>query len=874
MKKFIQNSRIFLLVTILASLSSNSVLAQLSTWVYYKTDGKLMYVPNAKGNTVPDFSGVGYMNSEADIPVDLPIVKTVYPVDGDNTLNVQSAINAVSAMPIGSNGFRGVILFKSGVYPINKSINLNASGIVLRGEGADAAGTRFIATGTVQYDLFNIKGLSGITTNEATVKSITDTYVPVGAKKVNVASGHTFQVGDWVYFRRSPTQAWIDLLGTAQYGWTYSGYKMNYERRVVAVEGNLITLDAPIMDVVDPVYAQGYLVEFSSARIQNCGIENMRISSTYTSTEDELHGWNAVFFGKIINGWARDLEVYYFGYAAVNVGDQATWVTVDNCKCLDPMSVTTGGRKYSFNVDGQRNLIKNCVTRGGRHDYVTGSQTAGPNVFVNSSSSQVHADIGPHHRWSTGLLFDNIVSNGQINVQNRGESGSGHGWAGAQIMFWNCTGSQIICQDPPGDHINWTMGAKATVTSKGNVGSNTTQPLGIVQSTGTFVTPQNLFEAQLIERLAPSAPSSPSNVTAEILSTTQVKITWVDESYNEENFRVERSDNNGVDWVLVGSVGAGLKSYINTGVADNATYLYRVYAENATGKSGYSNLATASSHLDAIPSPWLSKDLGTLSPVGNSGYFNGQFTLNGSGADIWGASDECQFMYQPMDGDGSISAQVWSVAPTNAWAKSGVMIRESLNANAPNAFMLISATSGAAFQQRLTAGASTTSVKFAGGAPFWVKLTRKGNLFTAYQSSDGYIWTLAGSVTINMSTNAYVGLAVSSHTTGVLCQSTFNNVVVNSSTSTSNSVLKDKDVAPLRASVFGGKLKIDYIVRQKNLVEIDLIDSHGRNVKKLVRNNQQPGTFSQIFTTGTLSKGLYLVKMTVGNKSNAVKIMI
>lgn len=868
------NFRMFTLVLILTSLLCHTSVAQQSSWVYFKSDGKLLYVPDNKGNIVPDFSGVGYMNSEADIPVEIPVVQTVTPVEGDNTLNVQSAINAVAAMPVGANGFRGTILFKKGVYPINKSINLNASGIVLRGEGADAAGTRFIATGTVQYDLFNIKGLSGISTNEATAKLVTDAYLPVGAKKVTVASGHTFQVGDWVYLRRAPTQAWIDLLGTAQYGWTYSGYKMNYERRVVAVEGNTIYLDAPVMDCVDPVYAQAYLVEFSSARIQNCGIENMRISSTYTSPEDELHGWNAVFFSKIINGWARDLEVYYFGYSAVNVGDQSTWVTVDNCKCLDPMSITTGGRKYSFNVDGQRNLVKNCVTRGGRHDYVTGSQTAGPNVFVNSSSSQVHADIGPHHRWSTGLLFDNIVSNGQINVQNRGESGSGHGWAGAQIMFWNCTGSQIICQDPPGDHLNWTMGCKATVTNKGNVGSNTTQPLGFVESTGTFVAPQNLFEAQLIERLNPSVPSPPSNTTAETLSASQVKITWVDESYNEVNFRIERSENQGVDWVLIGSTSAGIKSFINSGIADNTTYFYRVYAENATGKSGYSNLATASSHLDAIPSSWLNMDLGGISPTGNAGFFNGQFTLNGAGADVWGSADECQFMYQPMNGDGSISAQVLNISPTNVWAKAGVMIRGALTSNAQNTFMSISSSSGAVFQQRLTAGAATTSIKITGGTPFWVKLTRTGNLFTAYQSSDGYIWTLAGTATIAMFANAFVGLAVSSHAPGTLCQTTFNNVVVNSSTSTSIGLINKKDSAPIKVTPFGGKVKIEYLVIQNAFVVIDLFDYFGKKVRNLFKNRQQMGTYSQIWSTEGLSKGLYFVRMTVDKKTSSVKILI
>ena len=571
--------KFFTLVFALAFTAVHIATAQVSSLVYFGVDGKLVCTADAKGNKVPDFSGVGYKNSEEDIPVGIPVVMTLNPVAGDNAQNLQSAINAVAAMPIGTNGFRGAILLKKGLYPIGSTVTLSYSGIVLRGEGADAGGTILQATGTTQYNLINIQGSSGVTTAEATLKLVTDSYVPVGTKKVTVASGHTFKVGDWVYFRRTPNQAWIDLLGMAKYSWTASGYIMNYERRIVKVEGNTLYFDAPVVDCVDPLCAQAAVVKFSSGRIQNCGIENMRMISTYTSTEDEAHGWNAVFFSKIINGWARDIEVYYFGYSAVNIGDQATWITVDKCKMLDPMSITTGGRKYSFNVDGQRNLVKNCVTRGGRHDYVTGSQTSGPNVFINSSSTQTHADIGPHHRWSTGLLFDNIVSNGQLNVQNRGNSGSGHGWAGTQTMFWNCTGSQIICQDPPGDHTNWTVGCKATVTNAGNVGDNKTQPLGFVESTGTFVNPKSLFESQLMERLS---PANPTGLFASGFSTNSIDLSWTDNATDESGFIVERSKD-GLVWDSVATVTA--TTYSSTGLDSSTKYFFRVKAFNKYGKS-------------------------------------------------------------------------------------------------------------------------------------------------------------------------------------------------------------------------------------------------------------------------------------------------
>ena len=485
--------------------------AQNSILVSLDSNGKLIYTPDAKGNIVPDFSGVGYMNSESQIPT-VAVVKTVSPLLGDNSVNVQSAIDAVSLLPLDSNGFRGTIFFKSGIYEINTTITIKASGIVLRGEGFDGAGTNFVATKTSQYNLFNFAGTSGIASVSFTNKDITDSYVPIGAKQVTVASGHTFAVGDAVLVHRIPNDAWISLLGMDKLtlinpldltikNWTATSYDMYSQRKVTAVNGNLITLDAPIMDIIDPVYSKGELLKYSDNRIQKCGIENMRILSNYSSETDENHGWEAVSFDKIYNGWARNLEVYYFGYSAVHINSLASWITVDNCKMLDAKSIIDGGRRYSFNVDGQRNLVQNCTTRRGRHDYVNGSRTCGPNVFYNCIATIQNSDIGPHHRWSTGILYDNIVGNGSQDVQNRLDSGSGHGWSGGQIMFWNCTAGKMIVQDPPGDQRNWAIGCKSLEIT--NIGDWYKDGLlGTIESQGTFITAiPSLFQKQLNERV-------------------------------------------------------------------------------------------------------------------------------------------------------------------------------------------------------------------------------------------------------------------------------------------------------------------------------------------------------------------------------------
>ena len=435
---------------------------------------------------------------------------TVNPVVGDNLANIQNAVNQVAAMPLDANGFRGAILFTAGTYNVSDAVIIPASGIVLRGAGFNGSGTNFIGTKTSQFTLFSFLGASGTAyvSGSSTRKAITDLYVPIGKKQITVASGHTFAVGNKVFVHRIPNAAWISLLGMdllstidpAAVNWTASAYDMDSERKIMAISGNVITLDAPIMDVIDPVYSTGELVKFTDSRIQNCGIENMRISSTYASSTDENHGWEAVAFENIYNSWAKNLEVYYFGYSAVNINSHASFITVDNCKMLDPKSIIDGGRRYSFNVDGQRCLVQNCVTRDGRHDYVNGSRTCGPNVFYNSSATLQNSDIGPHHRWSTGILFDNLTGNGSMNVQNRLDMGSGHGWAGGQTMFWNCNAARMVIQDPPGDEINWAIGCVSPVIT--GVGDATTEPIGVVQSQGTPIAAiPSLFIAQLNDRL-------------------------------------------------------------------------------------------------------------------------------------------------------------------------------------------------------------------------------------------------------------------------------------------------------------------------------------------------------------------------------------
>jgi fibronectin type 3 domain-containing protein/regulation of enolase protein 1 (concanavalin A-like superfamily) len=242
-------------------------------------------------------------------------------------------------------------------------------------------------------------------------------------------------------------------------------------------------------------------------------------------------------------------------------------------------------------------------------------------------------------------------------------------------------------------------------------------------------------------------------------------------------------------WVMLSRVGNTFTSYISPDGATWTTVGSQTITMNSTIYVGMvvtshnaSLLCTGSfSNLAIVPTVyWDAADIGSVPYAGGSFYSNAVVSVAGSGADIWGSSDAFRYTYLSASGDCDITARVTSVSNTDPWAKAGVMIRETLNANSTHAMAIVSAGSGVAFQWRsITGGGSSTTTVSGLAAPYWVRVTRVGNVFTAYYSADGATWTTIGSQTITMATNVYIGLPVTSHTTSAICGATIDNVIAN-----------------------------------------------------------------------------------------------
>jgi autotransporter-associated beta strand protein len=208
--------------------------------------------------------------------------------------------------------------------------------------------------------------------------------------------------------------------------------------------------------------------------------------------------------------------------------------------------------------------------------------------------------------------------------------------------------------------------------------------------------------------------------------------------------------------------------YTSTTSGTLATIMAKSGAYSATAQAG------------VVSKPWTSSDIGSVGVTGTA-YDNGTtFTVEGSGGDIWGTSDEFHFVYQTLSGDGVILARVDTLTNTGGWAKVGVMIRNSLSANDQYALEAITPSNGSTFQYRTTSGGSAAGTGGDSGpaVPYWVKLVRSGNTLTGYRSVDGNTWVSDGTISITMGTTVYVGLEVDANNNSALNTSTFDQVAL------------------------------------------------------------------------------------------------
>ena len=320
------------------------------------------------------------------------------------------------------------------------------------------------------------------------------------------------------------------------------------------------------------------------------------------------------------------------------------------------------------------------------------------------------------------------------------------------------------------DGVTWYFTGADTVPMSATlfVGLAVTAHNNTVLSTGTFTDIQTRIPAPA-PQIAITAPASGSLLTTPVAATIDTSVNLNGASISKVQF-FDNGQFLGEDATApysLGWNGVALGSHTLTALA--------FYSGGLVSQSP----SAVVSVISPIAAPWQHQDVGAVGFAGDATSDSGNFTITGSGTDIWDAADGFHFVQQPWTGNGEIIARVTGLANTDPWAKVGVMFRETLATGSRHAFMAITPGNGSAFQRRLVA--NEFSLHTPGPvviAPYWVRLMRVGDLFSGYISPDGATWTLVGTENVPMSATLYAGLAVTAHNNGVLNTSTISNVEI------------------------------------------------------------------------------------------------
>ncbi|MDR6944002.1 DUF6298 domain-containing protein [Mucilaginibacter pocheonensis] len=459
--------------------------------------GKLVYTVAANGDRIPDYSYCGYMASEKNIP-EAP-VRIVVPLKPDDaTIRIQAALDYVASLPASGDGIRGAVLLNKGIYQVSGSLKINASGVILRGSGMGTNGTILFAAGKDRETFIHVSGKNDRQTQKEI--KITDAYVPVNACIAHITPGADIKAGDMVMVHRPSTQSWIDTIKTDHFGggltalsWKPGERDIYWDRKITAVNGDAITLDAPITTALDTAFGGGFIAAYQwPGRISQIGIENLRLQSAYDTTnpKDESHRWMAITMENVSDAWVRQVIFEHFAGSAVFVAPTGNRITVEDCKSLAPISEIGGQRRNTFLTMGGQTLFQRLYSEYGFHDFATGYCAPGPNAFVQCMSWQSNSFSGSIDSWASGVLFDIGNIDGQaLSYMNRGQDGQGAGWNAANSLFWNCTAARVDCYRPPTAQ-NWAFGTWAQFAGD-----------GYWEESNSSINPRSFYYAQLVNRL-------------------------------------------------------------------------------------------------------------------------------------------------------------------------------------------------------------------------------------------------------------------------------------------------------------------------------------------------------------------------------------
>ena len=282
---------------------------------------KQLYIPM-------DYSTCGYHASEQAIP-DVRTAVTVGWQAGDCSAIIQQAIDHVATLKPDANGHRGAIFLGEGTFAISKPLRITASGIVLRGMGHGR--TTLVKQGVDRGAMIYLEGRSEKEGVRRDTIHVADERVAAGSTQLTVDGGN-LKAGERILIVRPCTKEWIESLKMDDFGGglDYTGWKptdidITWDRTIKAVDGNTITLDAPVTTTISGTFGGAYILKHPHyAEVTECGIEDICLESAVNdwNPKDEDHCWDGIYIDNARDCWVRSVSFRHLAGSAVNLQKQ------------------------------------------------------------------------------------------------------------------------------------------------------------------------------------------------------------------------------------------------------------------------------------------------------------------------------------------------------------------------------------------------------------------------------------------------------------------------------------------------------------------------------------------------------------------------
>jgi len=482
---------------------------------------------DAAGRFLHDFSYAGYRNGEAELGAHGPDVIFDASDFGADPSGASDATGALQAAIDAASVSGGVVRLGAGTYRVDGVLRVEASQVVLRGEGPERTRLHF-ATLAGMGSLAHL-AFAGTVTTDLEARLAIDAGARDRVVTVEDASG--LAVGDDVDVGWVVTPEFVaDHAMTGFWTVFNDAWQPFFRREIVAIDGTRITLDVPLRypaqlrDAASLRRTRGWLREVG---VESLGVANAGAPDDAWATSQV----RAIEMSGVADGWIRDVASFVSPSAPAEgegagahlasggiLVSASKRVTVADTHLAEAQNRGPGGNGYLFEVRTSSELLfRDCTGRAGRHNFITNwgfgtsgivwlrvRSAEGRSLPARTGGFSVTGLCDYHHSLATANLVDSSALDDGWTATNRLGSSSGAGHGATESVFWNTAGSGVVRSLQWGYGYVIGTGPELDVVTWGSLLEQVdTEPEDFSEGLGrgADLVPGSLYEDQLARRL-------------------------------------------------------------------------------------------------------------------------------------------------------------------------------------------------------------------------------------------------------------------------------------------------------------------------------------------------------------------------------------